>query len=160
MCSDTVKKESVWEYPRPPRLEPSTRLVRVIFADRVIAQTQRAFRILETSHPPTYYIPPEDVNREFLVPSTLHTFCEFKGQANYLSLKVDDRNSENAGWYYANPAAAFAAIRNYISFYASRVDICFVDGERVQAQPGDFYGGWITSDIEGPFKGNPDTKTW
>jgi uncharacterized protein (DUF427 family) len=160
MCSDTVKKESVWEYPRPPRLEPSTRLVRVIFADRVIAQTQRAFRILETSHPPTYYIPPEDVNREFLVPSTLHTFCEFKGQANYLSLKVDDRNSENAGWYYANPAAAFAAIRNYISFYASRVDICFIDGERVQAQPGDFYGGWITSDIEGPFKGNPDTKTW
>lgn len=160
MCSDTVKKESVWEYPRPPRLEPSTRLVRVIFADRVIAQTQRAFRILETSHPPTYYIPPEDVNREFLVPSTLHTFCEFKGQANYLSLKVDDRNSENAGWYYANPAAAFTAIRNYISFYASRVDICFVDGERVQAQPGDFYGGWITSDIEGPFKGNPDTKTW
>lgn len=160
MCSDTVKKESVWEYPRPPRLEPSTRLVRVIFADRVIAQTQRAFRILETSHPPTYYIPPEDVNREFLVPSTLHTFCEFKGQANYLSLKVDDRNSENAGWYYANPAAAFATIRNYISFYASRVDICFVDGERVQAQPGDFYGGWITSDIEGPFKGNPDTKTW
>jgi len=160
MCSDTVKKESVWEYPRPPRLEPSARLVRVIFADRVIAQTQRAFRILETSHPPTYYIPPEDVNREFLVPSTLHTFCEFKGQANYLSLKVDDRNSENAGWYYANPASAFAAIRNYISFYASRVDICFVDGERVQAQPGDFYGGWITSDIEGPFKGNPDTKTW
>jgi uncharacterized protein (DUF427 family) len=160
MCSDTVKKESVWEYPRPPRLEPSTRLVRVIFADRVIAQSQRAFRILETSHPPTYYIPPEDVNREFLVPSTLHTFCEFKGQANYLSLKVDDRNSENAGWYYANPAAAFATIRNYISFYASRVDICFVDGERVQAQPGDFYGGWITSDIEGPFKGNPDTKTW
>lgn len=160
MCSDTVKKESVWEYPRPPRLEPSTRLVRVIFADRVIAQTQRAFRILETSHPPTYYIPPDDVNREFLVPSTLHTFCEFKGQANYLSLRVDDRNSENAGWYYANPASAFAAIRNYISFYASRVDICFVDGERVQAQPGDFYGGWITSEIEGPFKGNPDTKTW
>ncbi len=153
-------KESVWNYPRPPRLEPTNRHLKVIFAGQVIAETRRAYRVLETSHPPTYYFPPEDVNQMFLVPSTLHTFCEFKGQAHYLHLEVNGHRSENAAWSYPNPSHDFNAIRDYVSFYASRVDACYVDDEQVQAQPGDFYGGWITKELEGPFKGEPGTQGW
>lgn len=153
-------QESVWDYPRPPRLEPSDKLVVVEFAGERIAETRSAFRVLETSHPPTYYIPPEDIHREFLVASNLGTFCEFKGRAAYWTLVVGRRRSENAGWYYPEPTPAFAAIKDHVAFYPSRVDACYVDGERVQAQKGDFYGGWITADIVGPFKGGPGTMGW
>lgn len=153
-------QESVWDYPRPPRLEPSDQLVVVEFAGEVIARTVKALRILETSHPPTYYLPPEDMRTEFLVPSALHTFCEFKGSASYWTLKVHDRVSENAGWFYPEPTPRYRALKDHVCFYPSRVDGCYVAGERVQAQEGDFYGGWITSAVVGPFKGGPNSSGW
>ena len=152
--------ESVWDYPRPPRLEASRRPVRVEFAGEVIAETTRAYRVLETSHPPVYYIPPEDVRSESLRPSRRHSFCEWKGRASYYDLVVGEREVRDAAWYYPDPTSPFAAIRDYVAFYPSRVDAAFVDGERVQAQAGDFYGGWITAENEGPFKGGPGTAGW
>ena len=152
--------ESVWDYPRPPRVVPSSRLVQVVFNERVVAETRASLRVLETSHPPTYYIPPGDVQREYLIPTNRTSFCEFKGMAVYYSLEVDGRVAENAAWSYHNPPQAFVTIRDYVAFYPGRVDACYVDGERVQAQEGDFYGGWITSDITGPFKGAPGTSGW
>jgi len=152
--------ESVWDYPRPPRLEPTDSHLRVVFNDQVIAETRSGFRVLETSHPPTYYFPPDAVKREFLIANARRTLCEFKGQAAYFDLAVGERRSPLAAWYYPSPVPGFAAIRDYITFYASRVDACFVDGEQVQAQAGDFYGGWITSRVVGPFKGGPGTLGW
>jgi len=154
------KKESVWDYPRPPRLELTGRLLCVEFAGEIIAQTRLAYRVLETSHPPTYYIPPADIQRHFLSASNHRTFCEFKGQAHYWTLIVGDRRSENAGWHYPNPTASFIPIRNYVAFYPSRVDACYVDNQKVTPQDGDFYGGWITPDIIGPFKGKAGTAGW
>jgi uncharacterized protein (DUF427 family) len=153
-------QESVWDYPRPPRLEPTDALIVVEFAGEVIARTRRAKRVLETSHPPVYYIPAEDVRHEVLLPSERRTFCEFKGTASYWNLKVGEHISANAGWSYPEPTRWFQAIRDHVAFYASRVDACYVDGERVQAQEGDFYGGWITSNIVGPFKGGPGSRGW
>jgi uncharacterized protein (DUF427 family) len=134
-------------------LEPTTREIVVVFAGAVIAETHHAQRVLETSHPPVYYLPPGDVRRELLTPSPHTTYCEWKGVASYWTLQVGDRISENVAWYYPSPTPAFAALRDWIAFYPSRVDACYVDDELVQAQPGDFYGGWITADIVGPFKG-------
>jgi uncharacterized protein (DUF427 family) len=153
-------QESVWDYPRPPRLEACAKLIVVEFAGERVAESHRAYRVLETSHPPTYYIHPDDVRRDLLVPSNLSTFCEFKGLAAYCSLVVAGRRSDNAAWYYPEPSAAFGAIRDHLAFYPSRVDACYVDGEPVQAQRGDFYGGWITGDIVGPFKGGPGSAGW
>ncbi len=153
-------KESVWDYPRPPRVEPSGRLVRVEFAGVVIAETTRAVRVLETSHPPVYYIPPEDVRSEFLRPSRRHTFCEFKGEASYYDLAGGGREVRDAAWYYPDPSPGYEAIRDHLAFYPGRVDAAWVGDERVQPQAGDFYGGWITSEIEGPFKGGPGTAGW
>lgn len=151
-------QESVWDYPRPPRLEPSNKPVVVEFAGEVIARTIKALRVLETSHPPNYYIALEDIRTEFLLPSERHTFCEFKGTASYWTLKVNDRVAENAGWFYPDPSPRYRALKDYVCFYPSRVDACYVDGERVRAQQGDFYGGWITSAVVGPFKGDPETR--
>lgn len=153
-------KESVWEYPRPPRLEPSIRHVIVAFAGVIIADSRRAVRVLETSHPPAWYIPPSDVRRDYLVPSEVRSVCEFKGTAAYWSARVGDRVSTNAAWSYPLPNPPYASIRGYLAFYPSRVDACLVDGERALPQPGDFYGGWITSDLIGPFKGGPGTQRW
>lgn len=153
-------QESVWDYPRPPRLEPTDALIVVSFADELIVETRNAKRVLETSHPPVYYIPPEDVRQEFLLPSDHRSFCEFKGTAFYWTLKVGDHISQNAGWSYPQPTHWFQPIKDHVAFYASRVDACYVDGERVQAQEGDFYGGWITSNIVGPFKGGSGTWGW
>ncbi len=146
-------QESVWDYPRPPRVEPTAKRLRVVFNGQTVAETRRAHRVLETSHPPTYYIPKEDVRTEFLVPSSQRTFCEFKGMASYWTLQVGGRVSENAAWSYPEPAHGYEAVRDHFCFYASRVDACFVDDERVVPQGGDFYGGWVTSDVTGPFKG-------
>jgi uncharacterized protein (DUF427 family) len=148
-------QESVWDYPRPPRLEDTTRHIQVIFNDVVIADTRRGKRVLETSHPPTYYIPPEDIQMDYLVPSTSTSFCEWKGRASYYTVRVGERHAADAAWYYAAPTGAFASLKNYVTFYPGRMDACFIDGEQVQPQPGDFYGGWITSDVVGPFKGDP-----
>lgn len=153
-------QESVWDYPRPPRLEPVAGHIVVVLAGEVVADTHRALRVLETSHPPTYYIPPQDVRAGCLVASSERTFCEFKGVASYWSLHVGDRLSALAAWSYAKPSDTYQALKDHISFYPSRVDACYVDGEQVQAQSGDFYGGWITSRVVGPFKGGPGTQGW
>jgi uncharacterized protein (DUF427 family) len=152
--------ESVWEYPRPPKLERTSKVLRVEFSGVVIAETRNALRLLETSHPPTYYIPKYDVRTEYLLLTTHTSFCEFKGRANYWTIKVGERKSENAAWSYPNPAQPYQVIKDYFAFYPSRVDACFVDGERVKAQMGDFYGGWITADLIGPFKGERGTEGW
>jgi uncharacterized protein (DUF427 family) len=153
-------QESVWDYPRPPRLEDSAKAIQVVFNGVVIAETERAKRVLETSHPPVYYIPPEDIRMEYLMPTRRSTFCEWKGQARYYTVTVGDQVATEAAWFYPNPTPAFAGIQNYVAFYPSRMEACYVAGERVTAQPGDFYGGWITSEIVGPFKGAAGTWGW
>lgn len=153
-------QESVWDYPRPPALEPLAASVKVVFDGVVVAASTSAYRVLETSHPPTIYIPPKDVDASLLEASDHTTFCEFKGQGRYWHLRTSKRFSANAGWFYDAPTPRFSAIEDYISFYPSRVDACFLDEEQVQAQEGDFYGGWITSQIVGPFKGGPGTWGW
>ena len=153
-------QESVWDYPRPPRLEPVHQSIRVVFAGVVIASSKHCYRVLETSHPPVYYIPPEDVRRDLLVKEGGQSFCEFKGTAAYWSITVGKRQACMAAWCYPSPTGPFAPIRDYFAFYAGRVDACFVDDERVQPQPGDFYGGWITSNLTGPIKGDPGSGNW
>ena len=152
--------ESVWSYPRPPTLVACERRARVEFAEATIADSTRALRVLETSHPPTFYFPPDDVAMEYLHPARGRSHCEWKGRARYLDLVVGDRRSPAAAWSYPAPVTAYAALTNHVCFYPSRVDACWLDDERVEAQAGDFYGGWITSDIVGPFKGAPDTLGW
>jgi uncharacterized protein (DUF427 family) len=153
-------QESAWDYPRPPKLEPVGERIRVVFNDTTIAETDRAVRILETSHPPTYYIPPEDIQSGVLVPSNQRSFCEWKGQARDFDVVVGPKRAAQAAWSYPEPAAAYAELRDFVAFYAHLMDACFVGEERVQAQPGDFYGGWITSRVAGPFKGAPGTWSW
>lgn len=153
-------QESVWDYPRPPRLEPTSKHLQIICNGVAIADTRQAQRVLETSHPPVYYIPPTDIRREYLVPSPRQTFCEWKGQGAYYSVVVGDKRLEDVAWYYPNPTPAFAAIAHYVAFYPAPMDACYVDGELVQPQPGNFYGGWITQDIVGPFKGIPGSWGW
>jgi uncharacterized protein (DUF427 family) len=152
--------ESVWDYPRPPRVEPTTDIIRVVFNGVEIAHTTSAYRVLETSHPPTYYIPQKDVAMMYLRPTSRRSFCEFKGTASYWSIEVNGRQALDAAWMYANPAKGYEVIQNHLAFYASKVDACFVGDEQVQPQEGDFYGGWITSRIVGPFKGAPGTWGW
>jgi uncharacterized protein (DUF427 family) len=153
-------QESVWDYPRPPRLERTTKHIKVIFNGEVIAETGRALRVLETSHPPVYYIPPDDIRMQFLQPTNRSTFCEWKGSASYYTVQIGDRTAKNAAWYYPNPTQPFADLKDHVAFYPGEMDACFVDGERVTPQPGGFYGGWITSDIVGPFKGEKGTQGW
>ncbi|MEF3273949.1 MAG: DUF427 domain-containing protein [Chloroflexus sp.] len=153
-------QESVWDYPRPPRLEPTSRRIRVIFAGETLVDSRRAFRVLETSHPPVYYVPPDDVRIAWLRPNPARSFCEFKGVAIYYDVVIGDRQVRQAAWSYPEPTPPFAPIRGYIAFYARPMDACYVDDERVTPQPGEFYGGWITSEIVGPFKGGPGTSGW
>ena len=153
-------QESVWDYPRPPRLEDSDKHIQVIFNGEIIAETCRAKRVLETSHPPVYYIPPEDINMGFLKPASRQSWCEWKGQAHYYSVNVAGQEAARAAWTYPHPTAGFEALRNYVAFYPGQMEACYVAGERVQAQAGDFYGGWITGNIVGPFKGGPGTMGW
>lgn len=152
-------QESVWDYPRPPRLEKSSRHIEVRLAGELIADTHQAYRVLETSHPPVWYIPAQDIQLKFLRPETKMSACEWKGSARYWSLQVGNRVLENAAWSYPKPTPSFDAIRDYLAFYPGELD-CFVDGEHVTAQPGGFYGGWITKDVVGPFKGVPGSMGW
>lgn len=152
-------QESVWDYPRPPRLEPTTRRVVVALAGVTVAESVRAHRVLETSQPPAYYIDPDDIRVDLLVPSTHSTFCEWKGRASYFDVVVDGVVAEAAAWTYRKPVPRFEAIRGHLAFYAQRLE-CSVDGEAVRGNEGTFYGGWITSAVVGPFKGGTGTAHW
>ena len=151
-------QESVWAYPRPAVAEPSRRHLRIVHRDVVVADTRSAIRTLETSHPPSYYFPPGDVTASVLRPSDRRSFCEWKGQAVYFDIVVGSQVLRDIAWSYPDPSPAFRALRDQVAFYAWPFDGCFVDGERVTPQPGNFYGGWITADVIGPFKGAPGTS--
>jgi len=154
-------RESVWDYPRPPAVVSSTRSVRIEHGGEVIAASRRAIRVLETAGAPVWYLPPEDVRRELLRPAPdRQTICEWKGVASYFDLVIGGRGSPLAAWTYPRPLAGYEAIAGHIAFYAGRVDAATVDGELVQAQPGEYYGGWVTDDVIGPFKGEPGTEDW
>ncbi len=153
-------QESVWDYPRPPRIEPTARRLAVVIAGHTVAETSAGYRVLETSHPPVYYFPPADVDAAALRPVDGSTFCEWKGQARYFDVVVGTVVRRRAAWSYPHPTAETAVIRNYIAFYAGLADLCTVDGQPVTPQPGGFYGGWITPDLVGPFKGGPGTSGW
>jgi uncharacterized protein (DUF427 family) len=153
-------RESVWDYPRPPAIERVERRIRIASAGRLVAETNRPVRVCETSHPPVYYLPIEDVAMELLTPSRHTTFCEYKGHAHYFSLATDDVRRSNVAWYYPDPSPGYEELTDHIAFYAWAFDEATVDGEQVTPQPGHFYGGWITSEIEGPFKGEPGTLGW
>lgn len=149
-------QESVWNYPRPPRVEPVTGTVEVFLGDDVLARSSRVLRVLETSHPPVYYLPPEDVRLDLLRPSGRTTFCEFKGVASY----VDSALVREIGWVYHTPSPGYEAITDHIAFYPARVTRASLNGETVRAQAGGFYGGWITDAVVGPFKGEPGSSGW
>lgn len=153
-------RESVWDYPRPPRIEADARRVRVEHGGVRIADSRRALRVLETAGPPCFYLPRQDVRLDLLEPTARTTFCEWKGVARYWSLRVGGHFVAEAAWSYPEPEAGFESIASHLAFFAGRVDACWVDDERVSPQPGDFYGGWITPEIAGPFKGEPGSENW
>lgn len=153
-------QESAWDYPRPPRLEAVRRQVEVIFGGQTIALTLEPLRVLETSHPPVYYLPRESIVPGVLVPTDRTTFCEFKGVASYFTVVQGSHSTPEAAWTYEAPAPGYEAMGGYVSFYPARMDTCLVDGEFVQGQPGGFYGGWVTGEVAGPFKGAPGSEGW
>ena len=153
-------QESVWDYPRPPRLERVQQRLRVVLGGEVIADTTRGYRVLETSHPPNYYLPVADVTPGALELVDGSSFCEWKGRAHYYTVRGGGRTAPSAAWGYETPSDAFAPLRDHVAFYAEPMDACYVDDEQVTAQPGGFYGGWITTDIAGPYKGGPGTRSW
>ncbi|MEO7348396.1 MAG: DUF427 domain-containing protein [Terrimesophilobacter sp.] len=153
-------QESVWDYPRPPRVEAMPERIVVKLGGQVIVDTTEAVRVLETSHPPVYYVPMDAFAEGVLAPVEGTTFCEFKGQASYFDLVTGGVVASRAAWTYPEPSRGFEALATRIALYPGRMDSCEVDGERVTSQAGDFYGGWITSKIVGPFKGGPGTLGW
>lgn len=158
MTQPTV--ESVWDYPRPPRVEPSSELVEIELGGRVVARTTTSWRVLETSHPPTYYLPRAAFEPGTLRPTAGSSFCEWKGGASYFDLVSGETVAARAGWTYEHPTAGFEVIAGAVAVMAAQMDRCTVDGEVVVPQPGGFYGGWITSRVVGPFKGGPGTLGW
>ena len=152
--------ESVWDYPRPPRVEPSPETVEIELGGQVVARTTRSVRVLETSHPPTYYVPADDFADGVLQPAAGSSWCEWKGRAAYDDLVAGDRRAAAAGWHYPDPSAGFEVLRGTVAVHPSRVDRCTVDGEVVRPQAGGFYGGWVTDRVSGPFKGEPGTAGW
>ena len=156
-----VAVDNVWDYPRPPAIEPCFRRVRVELAGQVLADSGRALRVLETSHPPTIYVPAEDVRVGLLMPSRVRsTWCEFKGAARYLDALIEGRRFQAVGWFYPEPTRGYEALRDHISFYPGRLDAAWLDDELVSAQESDFYGGWISERLIGPFKGPAGTLGW
>lgn len=152
-------QESVWDYPRPPICDADEREVEVQFDGSLIARTNQAIRILETASPPTFYLPQSDIDLDLLTPTSGSSFCEWKGAATYWSLVVNGIQIRDVGWSYESPATRFESIRGYLSFYPAKLE-CTVAGERVRPQPGGFYGGWVTDEIIGPYKGEPGTGGW
>lgn len=153
-------QESVWDYPRPPRLEPTTERIVVRFGGEVIADTTAAVRVLETSHPPVYYLPEADFAEGALTRAGGSSMCEFKGRAAYFDVHGGGRTAAGAAWTYPSPWEGYGALHGRVAVYPAEMDACEVDGEQVRAQAGDFYGGWITAKIVGPFKGEPGTMGW
>lgn len=153
-------QQSVWDYPRPPRLEPTSRRIRVELAGVTVADTVRGMRVLETSHPPAYYVPATDVRTDLLRPSDGTSHCEWKGAAAYLDIVVGDAIARQAAWTYPRPQPPYEVLADHLAFYPGRVDAAWIDDEPVIPQPGSFYGGWITSDVVGPFKGEPGSEGW
>jgi uncharacterized protein (DUF427 family) len=152
--------ENVWDYPRPPALQRETLPIRITFAGRLVAETKAALRVLETSHPPVYYLPPDSFLPGVLIPASGTSFCEWKGLARYWSVRVDGRIAERVGWSYPDPTPNFAALQDHVAVYAGPMDECRVGEELAVPQPGGFYGGWITSWVRGPFKGRPGSTGW
>ncbi|MDO9378795.1 MAG: DUF427 domain-containing protein [Nocardioidaceae bacterium] len=152
--------EDVWDYPRPPSIELSDERVVVELGGQVVADTTAAYRICETSHPPTYYLPRSAFAPGVLVPVDGTSFCEWKGAAAYLDLVTPARTVPRGAWTYPSPTARYADLLDHVALYPGQMDRCTLDGEEVQAQEGDFYGGWITSRVRGPFKGAPGTWGW
>ncbi len=156
-----MAKESVWDYPRPPKLERTTKKLKVICDEILIGETVAGYRVLETSHPPVYYLPQKDLRMDLLKMTPYkRSFCEFKGSAVYWDLFLPGKKFSEIAWSYPTPNKNFLSMKDHLAFYASKVQACYVDDELVQAQEGDFYGGWITKDITGPFKGGPGTWGW
>jgi uncharacterized protein (DUF427 family) len=155
----TSEQESVWDYPRPPRLMPDSREVVISWGSVEVARTCRSVRVLETAHPPTFYLPWEDVARHLLIPAHGSSFCEWKGPASYWSLAHDERRLERVAWSYPKPLAGGEQLADCVAFYPASLD-CRVEGARVKPQPGGFYGGWITPELVGPFKGEPGSEGW
>jgi uncharacterized protein (DUF427 family) len=156
----SLVRENVQDYPRPPALEPVPERLSVVLNRLAIAETTRGFRILETHHAPTYYFPPEDVRVDTLRPSAGRTLCEWKGVAHYFDVIVDPREELRAAWCYPSPAKGYEAIAGYLAFYPGQMDGCFVGDHRVDPQPGGFYGGWVTPNLDGIVKGGPGTEGW
>ena len=153
-------QESVWDYPRPPRLEPVDARVRIVFAGIEIVASDNALRILETSHPPTIYIPPDDIAPGCLEPAAGGSFCEWKGMAVYHDVVAGGRRAQRVAWSYPDPTPAYEALRDHVAFYPAPMDACYIGEDLVTPQPGGFYGGWITPRVVGPFKGEPGTMGW
>jgi uncharacterized protein (DUF427 family) len=153
-------QESVWDYPRPPRLEAVDVTITVELGGQTVARTTEAWRVLETSHPPTYYLPQTAFADGILRPATGSSWCEWKGQARYFDLVTTERTAARAGWTYPRPTPGFEPLAGAVAVMASAVDRCTVNGEAVTPQPGGFYGGWITSSVAGPFKGIPGSMGW
>jgi uncharacterized protein (DUF427 family) len=153
-------QESVWDYPRPPRVEQSSAHVVIEFGGRIIAETHAALRVLETSHPPVFYVPYADIVDGVLEEGERSSYCEFKGEARYYHVVSDDRREIDAAWHYPQPRPAYRGLVGHVAFYPGRMDRCLVDGEEVRPQEGGFYGGWVTSAVVGPFKGGPGTFGW
>lgn len=153
--------ERVADYPRPPRLEREQRRIRIVLGGITIVSTDEAWRVLETTHPPSFYIPQAAFTPGTLVASPARSsLCEWKGRAQYWTLQAGGRVATDAGWSYPDPTPPFKPIANFVAVYAAAMDACYVDDEQVIPQPGGFYGGWITSELEGPFKGAPGTEFW
>ncbi len=152
--------ENVWDYPRPPRVEETSEHVIVRLGGEVIVDTRSALRVLETSHPPAYYLPRTAFAAGSLVSAVGTSFCEYKGIARYLDVVAGDAVAERAAWYYPDPSVGYERLSDYVSLYPGVMDSCTVDGETVTPQAGGFYGGWITSRVVGPFKGEPGTQGW
>lgn len=153
-------QESVWDYPRPPRVEAVSERLRVLVDGEPLADTVRGLRVLETAGPPVYYFPRDDVRLDRLVASPHRTYCEWKGSATYFSYEHEGRRIDNVAWSYEAPSAGYEAIAGRLAFYGGRVDEAWVGEERATPQPGRFYGGWVTSRVVGPFKGEPGTEGW
>ena len=153
-------QESVWDFPRPPVAVTCDKRIVIVHRGVTIADTTNSVRTLETSHPPTYYLPPADILMSALQPVDGSSFCEWKGHARYFDVFVEGQLLTKAAWSYPAPTAKFDALRDHIAFYAHSFDTCLVEGEQVTPQPGGFYGGWITSDVSGPFKGVPGSRFW
>ena len=157
----TLALERVADYPRPPRLEPVAERIRIVLGSETVADTTAALRVLETTHPPSYYLPRSGFIAGSLIPGSQRgSICEWKGRARYLTVCGGGRIARDAAWSYADPTPEFALLRDHVAVYCALMDACFVGEERAIPQPGGFYGGWVTSNLQGPFKGGPGTEFW